>query len=144
MKKQTGFTLIELMIVVAIVAILAAVALPAYNKYTARSKFTEVVTSTNGVKQQVELCIYDKGAKTDCTNTLAAGLEGNGWKLAKGTDYATTYVKSIVVTGGTIVATAKNVEGLGEKTFQLEPTIAPAGQITWAATGGTCKAAELC
>ena len=144
MKKQTGFTLIELMIVVAIVAILAAIALPAYNKYTARSKFTEVVTATNGVKQQVELCIYDKGDKSGCTNTAAAALEGNGWKLAKGTDYATAYIASIVVTGGTIVATAKNVEGLGGKTFQLVPTIASAGQITWAADGGTCKAAELC
>ena len=46
MKKQQGFTLIELMIVVAIVAILAAVALPAYQTYTKRAKFSEVIAAT--------------------------------------------------------------------------------------------------
>ncbi len=143
MKKQTGFTLIELMIVVAIVAILAAVALPAYNKYTARSKFTEVVTATNGVKQQVELCIYDKGTKVGCTNTATTDLSGNGWKLARGEDYATDFIASIVVTDGKIVATAKNVQGLAAKKFELVPNVASAGQVTWAA-GGDCKAAELC
>lgn len=46
MKKQSGFTLIELMIVVAIVAILAAIALPAYQTYTKKAKFSEVITAT--------------------------------------------------------------------------------------------------
>ena len=51
MKKQSGFTLIELMIVVAIVAILAAVALPAYQNYTKKAKMTEVAAATGGVLQ---------------------------------------------------------------------------------------------
>ena len=53
--------LIELMIVIAIVGILAAVALPAYQNYSNRAKFTEVVNSTAGVKSAVESCRTEKG-----------------------------------------------------------------------------------
>ncbi len=144
MKKQTGFTLIELMIVVAIVAILAAVALPAYNKYTARSKFTEVVTATNGVKQQVELCIYDVGAASiaSCTN----GASSNGWKISPAADYATQYVATIGVANGIITSAAANTNGLGSSTFILTPnTTGAAGQIRWTVdTTSTCKTNELC
>ncbi|HHQ4464803.1 MULTISPECIES: pilin [Aeromonas] len=56
MKKQSGFTLIELMIVVAIVAILAAVALPAYQQYTLKAKATELVSAMSAAKTQAEVC----------------------------------------------------------------------------------------
>ena len=56
MKKQSGFTLIELMIVVAIIAILAAIALPAYQTYTKKARFSEVVVATSAVKTQLEVC----------------------------------------------------------------------------------------
>ncbi|MNH17729.1 Fimbrial protein precursor [compost metagenome] len=61
MKKQSGFTLIELMIVVAIVAILAAIALPAYQTYTKKSKMTQLVTATGSMKTAVEVCIQSYG-----------------------------------------------------------------------------------
>jgi prepilin-type N-terminal cleavage/methylation domain-containing protein len=142
MKKQTGFTLIELMIVVAIVAILAAVALPAYQKYTARAKFTEVITATSGVKQQVELCMYDKGfANAACTNTAAAS--GAGWTLKVPSAYATDYLATIEVASGTITATAVATNNLGGKKYVLTPTEGTAGQIKWAISGD-CKAADLC
>ncbi|TNI67677.1 pilin [Aeromonas hydrophila] len=69
MKKQSGFTLIELMIVVAIVAILAAIALPAYQNYTKKAKMTELVASTGAVKTQVEVCMQSYGT-TQCNNSV--------------------------------------------------------------------------
>ncbi|HDN9006874.1 TPA: prepilin-type N-terminal cleavage/methylation domain-containing protein [Aeromonas veronii] len=67
MKKQSGFTLIELMIVVAIVAILAAVALPAYQNYTKKAKMTELVSATGALKTQVEVCLQSYGVD-QCDN----------------------------------------------------------------------------
>jgi prepilin-type N-terminal cleavage/methylation domain-containing protein len=61
MKKQSGFTLIELMIVVAIVAILAAVALPAYQNYTKKSKMSQLVADTSGAKTAIEVCVQSNG-----------------------------------------------------------------------------------
>ncbi|WP_439841781.1 pilin [Aeromonas taiwanensis] len=69
MKRQSGFTLIELMIVVAIVAILAAIALPAYQTYTKKSKMTQLVTATGALKTAVEVCMQSYGAGNCAVNT---------------------------------------------------------------------------
>ena len=61
MKKQQGFTLIELMIVVAIIGILAAVAIPSYNDYTARSQVTEAMNLASGLKVCISEGISDRG-----------------------------------------------------------------------------------
>lgn len=145
MKKQTGFTLIELMIVVAIVAVLAAIALPAYQKYTAKAKFTEIVSATGPLKQQVELCYFDTQDLTLCDN----GASGAGWKITNaGANNATTgFVASVevdngIVTGTAVGAAAGAVRGLQGQTIILTPTAAN-GAITWAITG-TCKTDSMC
>ncbi|MGL5392148.1 MAG: pilin, partial [Shewanella sp.] len=106
-NKQQGFTLIELMIVVAIIGILAAIALPAYQTYTAKAKFSEVVISTSDLKTQVELCALDLGAVTNCT----AAAKGNGWAIPANLG-ASGFVNSVTVAGGLITATAINSNGL--------------------------------
>ena len=72
MKRQSGFTLIELMIVVAIVAILAAIALPAYQSYTKKARFSEVVAATGAAKTGVEVCYSNMSD----INVCDAGLNG--------------------------------------------------------------------
>ena len=66
-KNQKGFTLIELMIVVAIIGILAAIALPAYQNYTQKAKFTEVTNATAAAKTAVEICAQTLGTLEGCS-----------------------------------------------------------------------------
>ena len=140
--KKNGFTLIELMIVIAIIGILAAIALPAYSKYTARAKFTEVTSATSAVKQQVELCIFDVGwtdAAEYCQqpNKADPALGQRGWDLSKApTDYASKYVKKITVTGtGVIEAFAIDGQNLDGLSIKMAPQQGNGGT----AEGGAAK-----
>ena len=153
MKKQSGFTLIELMIVVAIVAILAAIAMPAYQSYTARSKFTEVITATSVVKGQAELCVLDhsRAHASECTNAADKAVSGPAYTIRKTGDYATNRLATIQVTGTdntniVITATATNNDGLAGQTYILVGTIEATGQIKWAANPagniGTCASGD--
>lgn len=141
MKKQSGFTLIELMIVVAIVAILAAIALPAYQNYTKKAKFTEVIASTGALKTSVELCYADQGALTNCDS----GSQG----IPAAQSGAVGLVEDLSVTDGTITAVAVGtsgspVNGLAGEDYILKPT-ANGNKLTWATvSSSTCIAAEIC
>ena len=145
------------MIVIAIIGILAAIALPAYAKYMARARFTEVVQATDGVKKQVELCFFAEGTGTfksgssnTIANTLCAnGNSGDGWRIGAASDYATSYVSDITVTSGTIVAKAISGKNLNSATYTLLPTFGAAdnGVIDWKhdkSATTDCSKMDLC
>lgn len=136
-SNQKGFTLIELMIVVAIIGILAAVALPAYQTYTSKAKFSEVVVATSGHKTAIEVCAQATGAITNCTkktNGVPDDLGASGHLSALTWDAAT----------GKITATAATANGLNGETYVLNGALAN-GKVTWTLdSGSTCIAASLC
>ena len=137
MKKQSGFTLIELMIVVAIIGILAAIAVPQYQQYTNKAKFTEVVNATAPMKNAVEICITSLGLTS---GTIAGcGNGSNGMPAAQG---AYGNVASVAATdAGVVTATASdNVAGIAKATFTLTPNIVN-GSIKWAKD---CNPKNLC
>lgn len=137
MKRNQGFTLIELMIVVAIIGILAAVALPAYQTYTKKGRFAEVVLAASSVKTAIDTCFQTRGAG-DLANCDTAGEVGADLTGAA----AGTHVASVTITATTAAVTATGESTVDARTIIMTPTAAN-GTLTWATTG-TCIANGLC
>jgi len=146
MKKQSGFTLIELMIVVAIVAILAAIALPAYQTYTQKARFTEVISAVGPYKTAIELCTQSAGATAEIPTTCMVGGE-NGIPAEKTTADAANqgHVASVTIsnTTGAITATATDIpDATTPATYIIVPTNVE-GKISWLIDTATATCDEL-
>ena len=120
---QKGFTLIELMIVVAIIGILAAIAIPAYQDYTVRSQVTEGLNLASDLKAAVAEQFAQSGAWPANNNTVGVTAVKSG-----------KYVSGVTINTGTIAITYGGVNAnanINGKVLALTPTTSPNGDIIW-------------
>ena len=129
MKKQQGFTLIELMIVVAIIGILAAIAIPAYQDYTIRAQVSEGLNLSGGAKAAVTEYFQDRGILP--VDNATAGLAAPGEIQGKYVDLVTVAAGVINVRYGNDAHTV-----ITGSTVVLTPDTTNPGSVAWVCTGG--------
>jgi type IV pilus assembly protein PilA len=147
-RVQQGFTLIELMIVVAIIGILAAIAIPQYQTYIAKTQVNRVMGESGALKTAIETCLNDGRTNivpgnpvliTDCnlgataSNLMAAGGTGTVGPAVAGAGYPT--IASPLTTGATISAAIGNSAQASVSGQTILWTRSPAG--SWTCGSGT-------
>ena len=133
-RMQQGFTLIELMIVVAIIGILAAIAIPAYSDYVTRSKWSDNLSSVASLKLAIAECSNDNNNTLSSCDDIAAELDDyrGGATTAPSAKFGTVSVQAngvIRIVGNTAA---------GGCTVDLTPSVAN-GNMTWVASNTGCN-----
>lgn len=134
-KVQKGFTLIELMIVIAIIGILAAVAVPQYSQYTKRARFAEVVVAASPIKTGIEVCVQTESSLVECDTWAEIGVQMAS--VIVGDD-----VSAATITRNTARIQVTGSTDLNSATYRLTPTYNnTVNTLTWDTVGSTCLAA---
>ena len=127
-KDQAGFTLIELMIVVAIIGILAEIAIPQYQSYVARSQVSEAVSIVAPAKLAVAEFVNEMGKVPDATDNISYSVTTTGAYVASVGVAAATGLITVTMKASTAGVNAN----IGGKTLQLTPSYtAGQGSVTW-------------
>lgn len=132
-KKTAGFTLMELLIAIAIIVILSAIAIPTYLHYTKKAYYSEVIQTADQYKAPIASCLAQTaGALASCN----AGTYGIPQNITAGVGQ----VASVTVAAGVVTVTPAATHGITpDETYILTPTYSANG-ITWTASGGGCTA----
>lgn len=141
-RKQKGLTLLELMIVIAIVGILAAIAIPSYQNYSNRAKFAELVQATAPFKLAVITCMHEHDNLVACGTPGQNGIPDN----FKAENQNKGYVATVEVgKNAQIIATSQRIRinKIDHFTYILTPIYQTDGQLRWDVSG-TCLQSGLC
>jgi prepilin-type N-terminal cleavage/methylation domain-containing protein len=136
-RVQQGFTLIELMIVVAIIGILAAIAIPQYSDYTSRTRAAAAVTELSSIKKAISICLSDTQVLDECDAGKNGIPEVTGFAVTKNVTALTSIID------GEIIATSGSTAGgsAGDALdIKLTPTMdVGAATMVWKNTGSICN-----
>ncbi|MGR6981915.1 pilin [Testudinibacter sp. P27/CKL/0425] len=129
---KKGFTLVELMIVIAIIAVLATIAIPSYQNHTRKAALSELLQASTPYRGEVELCIYNTGATANCS----AG--SNGIQADKDATNKSKYIKTITTSAGKISVEGRaSLEGYG---YVMTASGGAGNAISWEVS---CKGGDL-
>ena len=146
LNNQAGLTLLEMMIVIAIVGILATTAIPNYQRYFNRAKFSEIIQAVTPYKTGITLCFYQQGDLSLCDTPGQNGIPED----FQATDPKKGYIQSIQVgENGTITAITQGiqVDNCKHFTYTLVPKVQENGSLTWnidTTQPNSCKHYHLC
>lgn len=138
-QPSKGFTLIELMIVVAIIGVLSAVALPAYQNYTRRATFVELISAVGGIKTPIEMRVQTRTAAAISFTGISTGTAG----MPAATVQSST-VHGVSAADGVITGTwMSDGTTMASRTYILTPAANASNVLNWTVSG-TCLTVNLC